>query len=201
MKCWICKNEMMNIGETDILKDVGGGIAIEYKCNVCGEIVYAPIKVKIKRKFYHGTYEGNYEKINKEGYIDNFAKQEETTTELNELINSYTNSDIRDGCVYLTDDNECTYGYDYAIDVNESLLNTNLLYVADNGLLDEIYAADIEGKKKLRNHLLRKYARSIIPYEKFLKVEDTYRKYHSNIEFLYYGRIYIKSTPKPNRSI
>lgn len=154
------------------------------------------IKMKSSRKFYHGTYEENYEKINKDGYIDNFATKEERTNELDEIINSYTNSDIRDGCVYLTDDNECTYGYDYAFDIEDRLINKNLLYVADNGLLDEIYAADIEGKKKLRNHLLRKYVKSIISYNKFLENETEYRKYHDNIEFIYYGRIYIKSNPK-----
>lgn len=43
MKCWICEHEMTKIGETDILKDVGGMRATEYKCDTCGEVVYEPI--------------------------------------------------------------------------------------------------------------------------------------------------------------
>ena len=68
----------------------------------------------LRRVFYHGTYENNYERILKEGVIDNFAQPEETTEYLNSIINSYAaNNEIRNNCVYLIDDNECTYFYDY----------------------------------------------------------------------------------------
>lgn len=148
----------------------------------------------LRRVFYHGTYENNYERILKEGVIDNFAQPEETTKYLNSIINSYAaNNEIRNNCVYLTDDNECTYFYDYAFTINESDLNRNLLYVADNSHLDNILSALSDGKKKLVNYYIRKYLKSFIEYEKFLVIEDEYRKFHKNIEFLYFGKIYIKN--------
>jgi len=54
--------------------------------------------MRLKRVFYHGTYENNYEKILEEGVIDNFAQPEDITEYLNSIVNSYAaNNEIRNG--------------------------------------------------------------------------------------------------------
>lgn len=144
------------------------------------------------KKFYHGTFDYKEDEILKVGYIDNFSNPEDTTVLLNTLLNGYAGTEVRDNCVFLTDEENLGFSYDIAFIINEDSLNSNYLYVADFDITNKILSAYNNKNKKLLNYYIRKYLRSIVPYEKFLKIEKEYRKYHKDIEFLYFNKINIQ---------
>ena len=98
--------------------------------------------------FYHGTYEDSYNEIVEKGVILNSIQEADETSIINDVLNSYSYSNVRNGAVFLTDNEKEAECYECNIKIDINNLNTNLLYVADNDITNNILNAYFSKNKK-----------------------------------------------------
>ena len=138
-------------------------------------------------KLYHGTYNEKIADILREGVLDNF-KVDETTKEIDELIEKCIGLNLTENALYLTNDIECTqcaYDYEFTLEVGKDL-DPNYLFVADNMSRDEILCYYDDGE--VGKDAVNRYRESFISYDEYLKVKEEYdEKYFP--EFLYFKEV------------
>ncbi|TBX14366.1 hypothetical protein BFS06_14245 [Clostridium perfringens] len=139
--------------------------------------------------FYHGTYEDSYNEIVEKGVILNSIQEADETSIINDVLNSYSYSNVRNGAVFLTDNEKEAECYECNIKIDINNLNTNLLYVADNDITNNILNAYFSKNKKKMNYFIRKYLRSLIPFDKYKDIEKEYNSIHPHREYLYFNSI------------
>lgn len=138
---------------------------------------------------YHGTWEDNYENILLDGNLKCSYLSDSTTQELNRLLSKYIGKDIRRNCIYLSIDKECTHAYDRALKVPVSSLDSRLIKICDNRLLDQLLMAYFDGaEEKVLERIAKGYYESMISFEEYMKVREGYDKEHF-AECLYFGDI------------
>lgn len=137
---------------------------------------------------YHGTWENNKEDILESGIIKNEHYSIDDTELLNEVFEEYLGYNPRNLCVYLSNDEDTMDGYDFGFRINSNKLNTNLLYVGSNKIVQEIYMeimSQSPNKKKIRK-LTKSYEDTLISFSDFLDSNGTI---NSDLEFLYFESI------------
>lgn len=145
-------------------------------------------------ELYHGTWNEDLERIFDDGYLD-CSLISSSTEDINNILIRFIGYNLRGKCVYLTNSLDATNGYDYALNIDSNDLNTNLLYVADNSTIQDIYniimSYDIDEKEDELRELSLKYEESFISYDEYIEDRSLYeRTYYP--EFLYFGDIPIK---------
>ena len=148
---------------------------------------------------YHGTYEDIFDEIVGCGAIRNDIPSE-TTKEFDAILEEYLELNPRGNCVCLTGDIECVFvGYDIGFKVHSSNLNTNLLFVADIRLVEDIIGAHYSGEcsREEITAMCRNFNDNIIPFDEYL----TGKSIHSGrnlweLEFLYFDKIDLNNCEK-----
>lgn len=147
---------------------------------------------------YHGTTEEGFAKIVLDGGIiknnnsDSCCKDSETEL-LDELIKEHIGKDIRQGCIYLSDNYACSLPYDYAFTINGSMLDMEKLYISDNSILEkirELYYSNAN-KHKIKS-MVEKYHNTLMLYKDYIESE----LYYDNPEYLYFGEITVSIDDK-----
>ena len=140
---------------------------------------------------FHGTYDMFLEEIFKDGFLDN-SKIGDDTKELNNILIEFLNEDIRGNAIYLSNTLEGVNGYDYSLNINTNNLNTNLLFVGDNNIIQKIYnliySFPLDNIKKELKILSKEYQKSFISFNNYISNQIEYESTHYP-EFLYFGKI------------
>lgn len=148
---------------------------------------------------YHGTYEDIFDEIVGSGAIRNDISSE-TTKEFDAILEEYLEFNPRSNCVYLTGDIECVFvGYDIGFKVHSSNLNTNLLFVADIRLVEDIIGAHYSGESSRAEiaAMCRDFNNSVIPFDKYITGKSIYAGRNLwELEFLYFDKIDLDNCEK-----
>lgn len=137
---------------------------------------------------WHGTYDTFYKMIKSSGFIrPNIENTDTISKQLNTIINSV--KQIRNNCVYLSNNIECMQAFDRSFRINTNKLDTTRLFVADNRCLDKILM-NLNNTAEMEKYIDR-YIKSYINFNSYIKNRKEYDKLHFP-EFLYYGSIPIK---------
>lgn len=134
---------------------------------------------------YHGTSEGNYSRISKEGKIANSYNIDDLTEIINELISEYGDEpNLRDGAIFLFNDITKAAVYDYILTVDTKNLNVSNLFVGDFRTATDIFSNHIKGGDNLLT-LVKSYESNFVSYEEYLNNKDKIQI----PEFLYFSEI------------
>lgn len=139
---------------------------------------------------YHGTWEDSKDRILETGYIDCNASgySYEDTEIIDNLFEEHLGYNPRNMCIYLSNDCDTVEAYDYAFKVDAEELNTKLLYVGDNSIVQNMYVeinkANVN-KDRVKS-LIKAYEDSLVEFEIYEKENN---KIDYRLEFLYFGHI------------
>ena len=141
---------------------------------------------------YHGTYDDVFEEIVERGAIRNDVPSD-TTKEFDDILKEYLGFNPRSNCIYLSGDVECVFvGYDIGFMVHSDNLNTNLLFVADIRLVEDIVGAHYSGKysKEEIAVMCREFKDGIISFSDYISGNSIYSGRNIwELEFLYFDTI------------
>lgn len=140
-------------------------------------------------KLYHGTFEDNYKSILKDGEIRGYFLVKNEATELIDIyLDKYGETpNLRSNALFLSSAKEAIEAYDYAFVVDAKDLNTNLLYVGDFEIINELYLSIMDYKHSLRKikMLVNSYENNFIAFNEYLDDKNRIKV----PEFLYFGDI------------
>lgn len=138
---------------------------------------------------FHGTSENNLENILENKTLNNINYLNDATEEINDILEKYLGENLRDGCIFLTDDYSYADNYENVISININDLNTNYLYVGDINSINSIYDEYCNNcNEQLIKKNSKRYYKSFIPFNEYiLKIEEYNKSYKP--EFLYFESI------------
>lgn len=135
---------------------------------------------------WHGTYEDTKDDILKTGVLKN-TMSTGTTNEIDDIFVKYLGFNPRENCIYFSGDTESADGYDYAFRVHTRAINTDLLYVGDFSLTDEMFGTIEKNELKV---ICEKYANTLTTFSDYFKNSHGFMNRNVwELEFLYFGEI------------
>lgn len=149
-------------------------------------------------KLYHGTYLDKLIEIINDGMLDN-TKADNSTSEFDDIFKQLLNKNITENAIYLSDDifyTQAGYDYEFEIDTNSELINTDKLFVADFDARVEMSCAETDEEALI---FAKKYKDSFIPFNEYLNNWVEYDCNHTCREFLYFDTIDVSSYIKNNK--